>query len=591
MSNVRFPTRQRADNLLALTKGHQQKAIALQRMGFNGFRPRQEEVVNRIMACRDVLCILATGGGKTACFIIPSLCMGWATVIFSPLQALMKDQVNKLQALGIPAARVTADQSDTLNDMALDLWMRQELQFLYVSPERIDNPRFKHAMAVRPLEHMVVDEAHCLHQWSQTFRPAYRHLGDFAREMDPQVISAFTATCPEEVMADIQLVLGMANAEVLEFYSRRNNLNLSSSDYPGDNDFIQWVISLEGSCIVYCSSQKKTEKYSAMADEAIRARVYRDASGRVAPAPPGYNDPGQVTYYHADVPTAAKAYNMAQFMSGKARIIFATNAFGMGIDKGDIRHVVHRDIPGTPEALSQEIGRAGRDEQPSWCHLFFDKRSVGTQEWFIDKASPPEETVRHVHDTLKRICDGRDNGVASLTNMELAIACGYAGAGGYADKEASDHISAVLTLLSAHRIIEKHEEKDTTAYVQFVEDLVSVTPMFVQHRDAIYQIGVQADDRIAFDIADLAEIMRVEVKTLQGRLRQWANGAGYIKYWSPAKSRPIKIVGDIETLPWEEVRNRRESSYAKLHDVIRYHHTPDHLKQQVLEEMMGYRTR
>jgi ATP-dependent DNA helicase RecQ len=486
--------------------------------------------------------------------------MNWPTIVFSPLQALMRDQVRSLQERGIQAGRISGDQVDSLNDINLELWMRGELQFIYVAPERLTNDKFKHAMKIRPPMHMVVDEAHCLSQWSQTFRAHYMMLGDFAREMNPQVISAFTATCPPEAEGHIRGVLGLANAERMCYYSRRDNLVLSSDEYPGDGQFADFVLNqTDGLTLVYATSIKRVEELAELLAERGGAKIS--------------------TFYHGKLSDAAKATNMNKFMTGAARICVATNAFGMGIDISAIRWVVHRDLPGTPEALSQEIGRAGRDGEISYCRIFFDQRSVRTQEYFIDMACPEEDTVRSVFNVIRHRAD-LNNGVCTLNNKDLASACGFE-----KDRKASDQISTILTLLTANQIITKGSEKDTCASVEFLE-APSVTRLFQEQRDAIYDIGIPVGNLIEFDIEDLADRMGVPDTTIKSRMTQW-QGAGLLRYYPPANLRPLRVVGDIEALPWGEISSRRADSYRKLHCVVRYCNTDDDKKHAFLESAMA----
>ncbi len=558
---ARFPTRGDNNNLATLAAGHRNKAAAMRTMGFESWRPGQQEIVNQILSCRDVLCILATSAGKTACFVLPSLCLDWPTIIFSPLQALMRDQVKGLQDKGIKAGRVSADQNDNLNDLVLDLWMRGEIQFLYVAPERIDNPKFQHAVRLRPPMHVAVDEAHCLSQWSKTFRAAYRRLGEFVRDVNPQVISAFTATCPEEAEQEIRDVLGMRNAQRMYYFSRRNNLILSSEPYPGDVAFVRFVLNqTQGSTLVYCSSIKRVEEL---------AEIFTDQAG-----------PAAATHYHGKLSDGAKASNMGRFMSGEARICVATNAFGMGIDKGDIRWVIHRDIPGTPEALSQEVGRAGRDGQESYCKLFLDPKSKRTQEFFINNECPGEDVVRSVYDAIERTA-AMHHGVCTLNNGDLAHLCGFE-----KDREASSQVSVVLTLLVAHGVLSKFTEKNSEGAVEFIET-PTATKLFKETRDAIYEIGIEDGPMIKFDRLQLAEKMGVGEDTVHNRLRQWAS-ANQLKYYPPVTVRPIRIIGDIESIPWDEVRQRRHDMYRKLELVLEYARTDDSKKHAHLEQaVMG----
>ncbi len=291
---------------------------------------------------------------------------------------------------------------------------------------------------------------------------------------------------------------------------------------------------------------------------------------------------GESTFYHGDLSDIAKANNMGAFMSGRARICLATSAFGMGIDKADIRNVIHRDIPGTPEDLSQQVGRAGRDGAPSQCVLFFDPKSVSTQEFMIMVGAPHEDTIRHVYDTIARKCKIAPGGICSLSANDIAVASGLD-----RDYEASKQIPAIVRILAASRVIDRQEEKDTTGRVRFLE-ITSASRPFIQTRDEILRLGIEKPDgRIEFDLELVAKGLGMpDDVTLRNRLGQWKRSS-WIDYEPPIRIRPMKITGSIEQVPWDQIRAERAKAEGKLAAVVKYAHLPDPQKQAFLESELG----
>lgn len=373
----------------------------LTQMGFSSFRPGQEAPVKDIMQGNDSVCILATGGGKTAIFTIPAIAMNWSIIVFSPLVALMRDQEQSLNRKGIKAASVNSKQDMYTNTHALQDWQRGNLQVLYVAPERINDAAFLAAANLRKPDMVVVDEAHCISQWSDTFRPAYVQCGDFIKTYNPKVVVAVTATATNKDIEDIKEKLHIEQAHLHRYYVPRLNLNLHGEVVMETNDIyrktLNAVRSVKGSCIVYCQTIEDVENYT----------KYLADHGE------------SVTFYHGKMyPPQLKDINQDQFMSGRARICVATNAFGMGIDKPDIECVVHTNPPGSIEAVQQEIGRAARDGREAHCYMFMSMRGASMQEYFWNKSNPDSFSVRAAYAYLTQICPS--DGVINITVATLA---------------------------------------------------------------------------------------------------------------------------------------------------------------------------
>jgi ATP-dependent DNA helicase RecQ len=354
--------------------------------GLTTFRPGQRAVVEAVLAGRPTVAVMPTGAGKSLCYQLPAVVAGGTSLIVSPLIALMKDQVDALSARGIPAAAITSgmgpgEQSQRLADLA-----DGKLRLVYVAPERLKNARFEEALGkIAPkLALLAVDEAHCISEWGHDFRPDYMRLGEFVERYQPPRLVALTATATPEVRRDIVRQLGMRDPAVFVRGFDRPNLRFVVERVSGAAAKTDRLIALlraraSGAAIVYAATRKNAEQYGdALRRSNLRAGVYHG----------GMNDEERTEIQD-------------RFMSGKLEVIVATNAFGMGVDKADVRLVVHADLPRSPEAYYQEAGRGGRDGDPADCVLLFQHADVKLQEFLIDASTPSVEVLRGLWRTLR----------------------------------------------------------------------------------------------------------------------------------------------------------------------------------------------
>ncbi|MBA2573070.1 MAG: ATP-dependent DNA helicase RecQ [Gemmatimonadetes bacterium] len=368
--------------------------------GYDQFRPGQDVAIETILSGRDTLTIMPTGGGKSLCYQVPAMLMPGVTIVVSPLISLMKDQVDTLDRVGLPATFLNSTLSGGEMAARLDAAQQGRVKLLYVAPERFDSEHFQQRLGRLKVSLLAVDEAHCVSEWGHDFRPSYLRLGGVRGLLGDPPIAALTATATPEVRQDIirQLALRDPPATVTGF-DRRNliwKVLPAKNESEKDRLLLKLLRGREGSGIVYASTRKNVDAISAM-----------------------LNGVGVRTVgYHAGLPDADRKRLQESFMSGETPVVVATNAFGMGIDKRNVRVVVHYNMPGSLEAYYQEAGRAGRDGGEADCVLLHAYADRFTPAFFIEQAHPARKLVEDTLVALRRSAD--DAGLCVLPAVELA---------------------------------------------------------------------------------------------------------------------------------------------------------------------------
>lgn len=401
--------------------------------GHNSFRELQEDGVDAILNAQDLLMILPTGGGKSLVYQLPTMMMSGVTIVISPLIALMQDQVASLQAQQITAAMLSSAQSFEEVEATIAQLYRNELKFLYLSPERLNNPATLELLHNININFFVIDEAHCISQWGHEFRDDYRSLGQLKREFPDKTIAAFTATSTEHVTEDILRELQLQNPLVLKGKIFRKNLFISMQRRisNGQAQLKNFLLNHKDEAgIIYVSSRKKAEDLSAQLNQA------------------GY----KTLPYHAGLPQHIREQNFKLFVNDHINIIVATIAFGMGIDKADIRFVAHMSLPKSLENYYQEIGRAGRDGEDAEVLLLFNAGDIAQHKRYLDQIADMsyKEHLSHKIDTIYKYATSELCFHQQLANYfdDTLDECGDRCENCLSDEESKDITKEVQMLLS-----------------------------------------------------------------------------------------------------------------------------------------------
>lgn len=542
----------------------------LEGFGLEDFRPGQREVVDAVLDGKDVMCVMPTGGGKSLCYQLPSLAKEGTTIVVSPLIALMKDQVDSLRELGIRAKLINssltaAEQTQVMNELSLG-----ELDLIYVAPERLRNGRFLESIRTSNISLLAVDEAHCVSEWGHDFRPDYSRLGGFRKRYLNNVQTiALTATATPTVRRDIEDLLGLESPRTFVTGFARTNLRFcvshTNSDRDKDEQLAAYVNQQEGNGIIYAATRKRCEELAEWLPEKTRRPI---------------------GVYHAGLEADQRRRMQDQFMSGELSAIVATNAFGMGIDKANIRYVVHYNMPGSLEAYYQEAGRAGRDGEPSECLLLFSYSDRYIQEFFIENRYPSPETVRKVYDFLL----SRPEDPIELTLEEVRHAIDI--------KDGTEAVGTAETLLAKSGVLKRLDSNSNQAILRIDSDaptLLDFLPKEAKLRRRVMQaietvVGTRRGEDVFLPLSRLSGLAGVDRGQLSRCLRD-LNQLKAFDYVPPFRGRGIHFVQrDIPfehlQIDFEELEKRKTAEYEKLESVIRFARTSD-CRQRVILKYFG----
>lgn len=362
------------------------KKILKEKYGYDDFRNSQEDIINNILDEEDVFTIMPTGGGKSICYQIPSLIFKGITIVISPLISLMKDQVDELIRIGIPATYINSTLTSKQYMTTVNGIRNGEYKILYISPERLETEGFLNLSNNLDISFVAIDESHCVSQWGHDFRKSYKCIRPYIDALPVRpVVAAFTATANEDVKEDIIRLLGLDKANVYITGFDRENLRFKVLRGIDKNSFIEnyLIANRDKSGIIYCSTRKRVED---VCNKLNRKKII-------------------VSKYHAGMTNKERAENQEDFIYDRTQVIVATNAFGMGIDKSNIRYIIHYNMPQSLENYYQEAGRSGRDSMPAECMLLFSPQDINIQKYLIENSMENPIRIKYKYKQLKTMSD------------------------------------------------------------------------------------------------------------------------------------------------------------------------------------------
>lgn len=529
--------------------------------GYESFRGEQEKVILSLLKGNDTLAIMPTGQGKSLCYQIPAQLFSGLTLVISPLIALMKDQVDSLKAIGYPAAAINSQTTPGAAQRTMLEIYQGKLKVLFVAPERLESKSFVSAMQGVEISLVAVDEAHCISEWGYDFRPSYQRIADGVAALSPNkrpIMLALTATATEEVIADIQTFLKLQSPNVIVGGFERPNLSLSVFALENKRQkLLQILNAVQGAAMVYAMSRKVAE------DAARFLQQHRISAA----------------YYHAGLPDDERARIQEAFFRNEYRVICATNAFGMGVNKPDVRVVAHLDLPETLEAYYQEAGRAGRDGKKSYAVLLYSPSDLEKGDYRLSQAYPSKEEIEATYDELRKRVGRSETGAIATERQELldALQAKFGKAFGNAK------LDAALDALANSNIIERSQADGETETLKFlahrdvVEEWIRGSRSDLQKKvfeQVLRSFGSECfSSEVQFALSSFASKAGIDAKEALRAFQEW-HRAGLAEFQSSEWITLVVLAPNLnpKKLPidWQRLEKRKAVAEKKFRSVKNY---------------------
>lgn len=528
-------------------------------MGIPSLRKGQDDAIYTVMSKQDAVVILPTSTGKSLCFELPTLCMGWKTIVLYPLIALINDQYNQMMKKGLRVGHINSQLGSEHNQSVLRDWAAGNIDFMLVSPERFSNAEWFEVVKRHPPDFVAMDEAHCFAKWADTFRHGYKVAGMMIQELRPKVVATFTATLKTDEEEELRAGMGLEYAKRVFHYPPRKNLNLHTLECENLKDLYPWIAqNCHGPTIVYCATTKLVDESA----DAMRGYV----SSRV------------VTAYHGKLHRNDRTAAMDAFMRYKDPIVFATNAFGMGVNKRDVRHVIHIDPPANITDLVQEIGRAGRDGEQSWCWIIPSADGSRRRKNLIDMSYP---SIRDIERFVTANAPKQDhNGIITCMRKDMCDSAGV-----------SQMLAGpIMQFCLGEGIYAPAPEAARQVRIRFEDTFPSLTKAEKETRDEILKLGIDkdADGWLHVDLDVMAACLVIKVPALLSRLNSMSRKRiiTFVKPDSRAPLRVCKQWNEVSQHSKDRIQSKHETAAAEFAMVMRYIEIEDDEKANFLQDCL-----
>ncbi len=531
------------------------EALLQEQFGFLEFRSGQYPAISGLLSGKDTVAVLPTGGGKSLIYQFVALNVEGVTIVISPLIALMKDQVDSLEKQNIKATYINSSLNVQENNERLQGIMNGEYKLIYIAPERFYNQGFINILNNIKVSLFAIDEAHCISQWGHDFRPSYLRLKEIVKLLGKPLVVALTATATKEVIVDIakQLNLGNDYNLIVSGFSRPN-LHFAAIQ-TSENQKVQMIVEsikgLEGTGIVYTGTRSKSEEIVEMLlSEGLEAATY-----------------------HAGMDNESRAWVQDGFLTDKIKIVVATNAFGLGINKKNVRYVIHHDIPGTIEAYYQEAGRAGRDGEPSFCLLFHSAKDRFLREFFIKGDNPSPDVIVETYDILlDYLTDQKsDDNRIMFTYGDLATKL--------SEPTPDMAIGTSLKILEKEGYIRRSSEKQSQSYVKIINSFSEIannlSPRAKKQKEIIDKLEEKFSKEFLegweFNVDEVSRIIDVKKSSLSRFIKNMAD-KNFIEYKAPFRGTEVEIIDRHKNLniDFSKLREKLDQAYNKLDKMENY---------------------